>query len=100
MAARLHLAFLIGGSELRGHVMALHSSSALAVNYFDYWTYWDKTPVLSALGINPEDGHVSGERLALETWWAAVNRHLLVVSKEAFQYTLHSNLQPLALPAI
>ena len=45
------------GSELSGHMKALHSSSALAVNFFDYWTDRDKTPILSALGIDPEDGH-------------------------------------------
>ena len=44
------------GSELSGHMLALHSSSALAVNFFDYWTDRDKTPVLSALDIDPEDG--------------------------------------------
>ena len=44
------------GSELSGHMLALHSSSALAVNFFDYWTDRDKTPVLLALGIDPEDG--------------------------------------------
>ena len=44
------------GSELSGHMRALHSSSALAVNFFDYWTDRDKTPLLSALGINPEGG--------------------------------------------
>lgn len=33
---------------------ALHSSSALAVNVFDYWTDRDKTPILSALGIGFE----------------------------------------------
>ena len=32
---------------------ALHSSSALVVNLFDYWTYRDKSPLLSALGIGP-----------------------------------------------
>ena len=37
-------------------MLALHSSSALAVNFFDYWTDRDKTTVLSALGIDPEDG--------------------------------------------
>ena len=45
------------GSELSGHMRALHSSSALAVNFFDYWTDRDKTAILSALGIDPEDGH-------------------------------------------
>ena len=40
------------GSELEGHMKALHSSSALAVNFFDYWTDRDKTPLLRALGID------------------------------------------------
>ena len=44
------------GKELSGHMKALHSSSALAVNFFDYWTCRDKTPLLSALGIEPVDG--------------------------------------------
>ena len=44
------------GSELSGHMRALHSSSALAVNFFDYWTNRDKTPILSALGIDSEGG--------------------------------------------
>ena len=44
------------GSELSGHMRALHSSSALAVNFFDYWTDRDKTPILSALGIDSEGG--------------------------------------------
>ena len=26
------------GSELEGHMKALHASSALVVNFFDYWT--------------------------------------------------------------
>ena len=36
---------------------ALHSSSALAVNFFDYWTNKDKSPLLSALGIDLEGGN-------------------------------------------
>ena len=42
------------GSELEGHMKALHSSSALAVNFFDYWTDGDKTPLLRALGIDAD----------------------------------------------
>ena len=42
------------GSELSGHMRALHSSSALAVNLFDYWTDMPKAPILSALGIDPK----------------------------------------------
>lgn len=40
------------GSELTGRMRALHSSSALAVNFFDYWTHRDKVPLLSALGVD------------------------------------------------
>lgn len=40
------------GSELKGKMRSLHSSSALAANFFDYWTYRDKTTLLWALGIN------------------------------------------------
>ena len=41
------------GGELRGNMGALHSSSALVVNLFDYWTDRDKSPLLSALGAGP-----------------------------------------------
>ena len=40
------------GSELAGHMKALHSSSALVANLFDYWTSRDKTVLLSALEID------------------------------------------------
>ena len=40
------------GSELAGHMKALHSSSALVANLFDYWTGRDKTVLLSALEID------------------------------------------------
>ena len=42
------------GSETRGHMKALHSSSALAANFFDYWTERDKAPLLSALGVDTD----------------------------------------------
>ena len=35
---------------------ALHSSSALAANFFDYWTDRDRTPLLSAFGIDSDSG--------------------------------------------
>ena len=40
------------GSELTGRMKALHSSSALVANFFDYWTDRDKTPLLLALEID------------------------------------------------
>jgi hypothetical protein len=45
------------GSELKdstdrpAKIKALHSSAALAVNVFDYWTERDATPLLHALGV-------------------------------------------------
>ena len=43
------------GSELQSHMKALHASSALVVNFFDYWTDKPKAPLLSALGIDADD---------------------------------------------
>ena len=43
------------GSELKEHMKALHSSSALVANFFDYWTDRQKAPLLSALGIDADD---------------------------------------------
>lgn len=46
------------GSELRdgprrpAKMRALHSSSALAVNFFDYWSERDTTPLLTAFGLD------------------------------------------------
>ena len=42
------------GSEPKKHMRALHSSSALAANFFDYWTDRDKTPLLRALDIDAD----------------------------------------------
>ena len=44
------------GSELAGNMRALHSSSALVANFFDYWTDREKSPLLSAMGICPDGG--------------------------------------------
>ena len=44
------------GSELAGNMRALHSSSALVANFFDYWTDREKGPLLSAMGICPDGG--------------------------------------------
>ncbi len=46
------------GSEMRDSAVrpakmrAIHSSAALAVNFFDYWTDKDASPLLSALGFD------------------------------------------------
>ena len=57
LSARARLAFEAGaGSELKGHMRALHSSSALVANFFDYWNDRDTTPILFALGIEPREG--------------------------------------------
>jgi hypothetical protein len=39
------------GSELKGKMCALHSSSALAVNFFDYWTSGDRTALRKLLDL-------------------------------------------------
>ena len=44
------------GSELNKNMRAPHSSSALVVNFFDYWTERDKIPILTALGTDPQSG--------------------------------------------
>ena len=42
------------GSELARHMRALHSSSALVANFFDFWTNREKGPLLATLGVNEE----------------------------------------------
>ena len=46
------------GKELGGRMRALHSSSALVANLFDYWTVSDMKPLLSALGIDNVGGAI------------------------------------------
>ena len=43
------------GSELAGPMRALHSSSALAANFFDYSTHRENAPLLSALGVDSKN---------------------------------------------
>ncbi|MCP4231667.1 MAG: hypothetical protein GY771_16175, partial [bacterium] len=43
------------GSELDTKMKALHSSSALVANFFEYWRTGDKNVVTDALGLAPED---------------------------------------------
>ena len=46
LSAHARAAFERGaGSELQSHMKALHSSSALVANFFDYWTDRDKAPL-------------------------------------------------------
>jgi hypothetical protein len=40
------------GSELKQKMRALHSSSALAVNFFDYWTTAEPTTLMHLLGLD------------------------------------------------
>jgi hypothetical protein len=41
-----------GGKELQTKMLALHSSSALAVNFFEYWTSADCMPLVDALSLD------------------------------------------------
>lgn len=53
MSARSRDAFKSGsGSELKRKMRALHSSSALAVNFFEYWVSADRGPLARAFGLN------------------------------------------------
>ena len=57
LSDRAKLAFEAGsGAELRGRMRALHSSSALVANFFDYWTERNMAPILNALGIAHDNG--------------------------------------------
>ena len=40
------------GSELARNMRAVHSSSALVANFFDFWSSKDKGSLLSAMGLN------------------------------------------------
>ena len=52
MSSRTRAAFQNGsGAELKSKMRALHSSSALAVNFFDYWSRGDAKPLADALGL-------------------------------------------------
>jgi hypothetical protein len=42
----------LGGAGERGKMQALHSSSALACNFFDYWRGRDTAPLANALGVD------------------------------------------------
>lgn len=64
------------GSELSGHMLALHSSSALVVNFFDYWTNRDKSPLLSALGLDPECGSALNFEVRFPTGLGGTPPHL------------------------
>jgi len=53
LSASAHATFSKGkGSELNGKMRALHSSSALVVNVFDYWTDHSREPLRKAIGID------------------------------------------------
>lgn len=52
LSGKARVAFEQGsGSELMGKMRALHSSSALAVNFFDYWTTMDRADLRRVLGL-------------------------------------------------
>ena len=50
------------GNELGGKMRALHSSSALVVNFFHYWRYHDMAIVGRALGLNYKYDNLRFER--------------------------------------
>lgn len=64
------------GAELRGNMRALHSSSALVVNLFDHWTDRERSPLLSALGLDPAVDVALDFEARFPTGWAARRRTL------------------------
>lgn len=52
----------LGSPGKRGKMQALHSSSALACNVFEYWRKRDRTPLAQALGVDGAIARVRFER--------------------------------------
>ena len=67
------------GSELAGNMRALHSSSALVANFFDYWTDCEIAPLLSAMGICPDEGESLDFEVPFPTGLRGTPPHLDVV---------------------
>ena len=67
------------GLELAKHMRALHSSSALVANFFDYWTSRDKTPLLHAFGISSKTADLLEFEARFPTGLGGTPPHLDVV---------------------
>ena len=67
------------GSELAKHMRALHSSSALVANFFDYWSCRDRTPLLSAFGISDQRADLLEFEARFPTGLGGTPPHLDVV---------------------
>ena len=67
------------GSELNKHMRALHSSSALVANFFDYWTSRDKTPLLHAFGTSSKTADLLEFEARFPTGLGGTPPHLDVV---------------------
>jgi hypothetical protein len=50
------------GGELESKMLALHSSSALVVNFFHYWRYHDIPLLAELMGLSPQCTHLQFER--------------------------------------
>ena len=50
------------GSELESKMLALHSSSALVVNFFHYWRYHDIPQLAVSMGLSSQCTHLRFER--------------------------------------
>ena len=89
LSNRARLAFERGaGSELSGHMRALHSSSALAANFFDYWTDREKTPILSALGVDPDEGSALDFEAQFRTGLGSTPPHLDVAITQSSSFVV------------
>lgn len=70
------------GNELSGHMRALHSSSALVANLFDYWTAKDMKPLLAALGMEYVGGETFGFEVQFDTGLRGTSPHLDVAIQQ------------------
>ena len=76
------------GSELSGHMRALHSSSALVANFFDYWTGRDMNPLLASLYADGDGGETLDFEVQFATGLHGVPPHLDVAITQSNGYVI------------
>lgn len=76
------------GSELKGKMRSLHSSSALAANFFDYWTDRDKAPLLRAMGIDTDSARSLNFEAQFPTGLGGTPPHLDVAIRLDFYFVV------------
>lgn len=69
----------LGEKDERGKIQALHSSSALACNWFDYWRGRDLQPLSRAFGVPVEFSTLTLEQSRFSTGVGGINPNLDVL---------------------